>query len=37
MYRRYKKIPFWNSSDWYKYLENQLRLADEKLRLKNTK
>jgi hypothetical protein len=29
MYRRYKKIPFWDSSDWFKYIEYQLRRVDE--------
>jgi hypothetical protein len=29
MYKRYGKIPFWDGSDWFKYLESQLRLADK--------
>ena len=37
MYKRYKRIPFWDSEDWYKYLELQLRRADETMRTKNKK
>jgi hypothetical protein len=34
MYKRYGKIPFWNSSDWAKYAEECLRQADEAWRCK---
>jgi hypothetical protein len=29
MYKRYNKIPFWHGSDWFKYLETKLRLAEK--------